>query len=235
MPRGVKVDCSERDGGLECAILSDPLSPTAIWINQISRYKFPCPILSHDHEISACPDFLALSPKGRWCKTPRGRICFTCLRPKGPHGVCKVKKCTAEELVPLALICDACTPWAAAKGWAAVNILFCRKVEHGVGRRPIAVVRVALERYLGEIVIPNDKLRFSANLNYHASSGSEIIIPASIRTPSFDSEFGNKIDTSTVVVIPEVSEHSSCLMQWLRIGRKKCLILFDRGAKLMFT
>ena len=63
--RGVKVDCSERDGGLECAILSDPLSPTAIWINQISRYKFPCPILSHDHEISACPDFLALSPKDR--------------------------------------------------------------------------------------------------------------------------------------------------------------------------
>ena len=120
------------------------------------------------NQSSACPDFHALSPKGRWFKTPRGRICFTCLRPKGPHGVCKVKKCTAEELVPLALICDACTPWAAAKGCAAFNILFCRKVAHGVGHRPIAVVRVALEQYLGEIVIPNDMLRLSANFNSRA-------------------------------------------------------------------
>ena len=101
-----------------------------------------------------------------------------------------------------------------------------------MGRLTVAVVRLALERYLGKIVIPNDKLRFSANFNYHAFSGSEIIIPASIHTPSFNSEFGDKIDTSTVVVIPEVSEHSSYLMQWLRIGRKKCLILFDCGANV---
>ena len=84
----------------------------------------------------------------------------------------------------------------------------------------IAVVRLALECYLGKISIPNDKLRFIANFNYHAFSGSEIIIPASIRKLSFNSKFGDRIDTSTVVVIPEVSEHSSYLMQWLRIGRK---------------
>ena len=81
--RGVNVDCSEHDGGLECANLSNPLPPIAIWINQVSRYKFLCPLLSHDHEISAYPDFLALSPKDRWCKTPRGCICFTCLTLSG--------------------------------------------------------------------------------------------------------------------------------------------------------
>ena len=30
--RGINVYCSERDGGLECANLSNPLPPTAIWI-----------------------------------------------------------------------------------------------------------------------------------------------------------------------------------------------------------
>ena len=99
-------------------------------------------------------------------------------------------------------------------------------------RPTIAVVRLALEYYLGKIVIPNDKLEFTANFNHHASSGSEIIIPASICTPSFNSEFGDKIDTSTIIVVPEVPELSSYLTQWLRIGRKKCLTLFDCGANV---
>ena len=77
---------------------------------------------------------------------------------------------------------------------------------------------MALERYLGKISIPNDKLRLAANFNYHTFSGSEIIIPPCIHTPSFDSEFGVRVDTAAIVVIPEVSEQSSYLMQWLRIG-----------------
>ena len=91
---------------------------------------------------------------------------------------------------------------------------------------------MALERYLGKISIPNDKLRFAANFNYHTFSGSEIIIPPSIHTPSFDLEFGARVDTATIVVIPEVSEHSSYLMQWLRIGGNNFLTFFDRGANV---
>ena len=51
------------------------------WIKPGSSYKFPCPLQSHDHEIAACPDFLTLTPKDRWLKIPRGRICYTCLKP----------------------------------------------------------------------------------------------------------------------------------------------------------
>ena len=199
---------------------------------KISRYKFPCLLQTHNHELLDCPEFLTLSPKDRWFKTLRGRICYTCLRPRAPQGVCHGRPCSPDKLVPLALICDACAPWAAAKGWCAFNILFCRKMEHGLDRPTTAVVRLALEYYLGKIGIPNDKIRFTANFNHHTFSGSEIIIPASICTPSFNSEFGDMIETSTVVVVPEVSEQSSYLTQWLQIGRKKCLTLFDRDANV---
>ena len=49
-------------------------------------------------------------------------------------------------------------------------------------------------------------------------------------TPTFDSELGIEVDTATVVVVPEVPEHSFYLMQWLRIGGNNHLIFFDRGA-----
>ena len=74
-------------------------------------------------------------------------------------------------------------------------------------RPTIAVVKLALEYYLGKIVIPDDKFGLTSNFNHHAFSESEILISASIRTPSFNLEVGDRIDTSTVVVVPEISEH----------------------------
>ena len=66
--RGSNIDRSEHVGGLECADLSNPPPPIALWINQMSRYKFPCQLQAHDHEL---------------CKILRGRICYTCPRPRG--------------------------------------------------------------------------------------------------------------------------------------------------------
>ena len=59
------------------------------WIKSGSTYKFPCPLQNHDHEIAACTEFLTLTPKDCWIKIPKGRICYTCLKPKGLKGVCK--------------------------------------------------------------------------------------------------------------------------------------------------
>ena len=89
--RGSKTDRSEHVGGLECVDLLSPPPPIALWISQMSRYKFPCPLQAHDHELLDCSEFLAFSPKDRWCKIPRGRICYTCLRPKGPQSVCNMR------------------------------------------------------------------------------------------------------------------------------------------------
>ena len=78
--------------------------------------------------------------------------------------------------------------------------------------------------------IPDNKLSYAVNLNYQVFSVSDLPIPASTCTPTFDSELGIEVDTATVIVIPEVPEHSFYLMQWLRIGGNNHLIFFDRGA-----
>ena len=53
---------------------STPWSPS-------SSLVFPCPITDHDHEVNQCMEFLKLNPEGRWATLPKGRICFTCLKP----------------------------------------------------------------------------------------------------------------------------------------------------------
>ena len=108
----------------------------------------------------------------------------------------------------------------------------CRKQEHGKDRPKPAEARKFLEKYLGKIntAIADNNLSYAVNFNYQVFSVSDIPIPASTRTPTFDSELGIKVDTATITVIPEVPEHSFYLMQWLRIGGTNQLIFFDRGA-----
>ena len=146
--------------------------------------------------------------------------------------MCKTRRCTEEKTIPQVLLCAACTPWAAAKGWASFSILMCRKQEQGQDQPKPAEARKFLEKYLGKIntAIADTNLSFPVNFNYQVFSVCNSPITASTRTPTFDSELGIEIDTATVTVIPEIPEHSFYLMQWLRIGGTNHLIFFDRGA-----
>ena len=87
-----------------------------------------------------------------------------------------------------------------------------------------------MEKYLGKIntAIADTSLRYAVNFNYQVFSDCDSPILASTSTPTFDSELGIEIDTATVMVISEISEHSFYLMQWLRIGGTNHLIFFDR-------
>ena len=89
-----------------------------------------------------------------------------------------------------------------------------------------------LEKYLGKVntAIADTNLSFAVNFNYQVFSVCNSPIPPSTSTPKFDSELGIEIDTATITVIPEITEHSFYLMQWLRIGGTNPLIFFDRGA-----
>ena len=104
------------------------------WFKPGSGYKFPCPLQNHDHEVAAYMEFLILTPKDHWIKIPKGRIQYTCLNPKELKGVCKNKRCSEEKGIPQVLLCAACTPWAAGKGWEPFSVLMCRKPEHGHNR-----------------------------------------------------------------------------------------------------
>ena len=97
-----------------------------------------------------------------------------------------------EKTIPQVLLCAACTPWAAAKGWASFSILMCRKSEHGQDRPKSAEVRKFLEKYLGKIntAIANTNLSFAVNFEYKVFSVCDSPIPPSTSTLTFDSELG---------------------------------------------
>ena len=69
--------------------------------------------------------------------------------------------------IPQVLLCAACTPWAAAKGWALFSIFMCRKQEHGKDRPKPAEARKCLEKYLGKIntAIADNSLSYAVNFN----------------------------------------------------------------------
>ena len=230
--KGVFTTFDNSDPEDEVSTNAHTVASHSNWIKPGSQHKFPCPLQNHNHEIAACVEFLTLTPKDRWFKIPRGRICYTCLKPKGAKGICKTKQCAEEKTIPQVLLCAACTPWAAAKGWASFSILMCRKQEHGKDRPKPAEIRKVLEKYLGKsnTAIPDNKLSYAVNFNYQIFSVSDLPKQASACTPTFDSDLGVEIDTATVTIIPEVPEHSFYLMQWLRIGRTNRLVFFYRGA-----
>ena len=91
----------------------------------------------------------------------------------------------------------------------------CRKQEHGQDRPKPAEVRKFLEKYLGKIntAIADTSLSYSVNFNYQVFSVCDLPVLASTSTPTFDSELGIEIDTATVMIIPEIPDHSFYLMQ----------------------
>ena len=126
--------------------------------------------MNHDHEIAPCTEFLVLTPKDWWFKIPTGRICYTCLKPKRLKRVCKNRRCSEEKRVPQVLLCAACTPWEAAKGWVPFSILMCRKPEHGQDRPKPADTRKFFNKYLVKLNISIIDTSFAVNFNYQVYS-----------------------------------------------------------------
>ena len=87
-----------------------------------------------------------MSPEDRWERLEKGRMCFSCLKPKG---ACKARKCTNYTKVPIILKCTLCALWAEPKGLAPFSIFFCKRKEHGDSRASSSELKSALDKYLG--------------------------------------------------------------------------------------
>ena len=75
------------------AVAGPPQKP---W-NPPAGLKFLSPLGNHKHEVSTCPEFFNFSPLDRWEKIEKGRMCYSCLKPKT---VCKGRKCNHVSSVP---------------------------------------------------------------------------------------------------------------------------------------
>ena len=201
--------------------------------------KFPCPLKGHQHEMTTCADFFSLSPTERWSRMEKGKVCYTCLKPKD---VCSTKRCGFDTKIPDTLKCQGCAPWALANKLAPLSILFCRKREHANLRAPFSDMKKDLEKYLGKLgtTVVDSSIKFAANYTYQVFSmdpGANALgwvqedfigKPA----PSIDSETGENIQVPSELIVPEILEHSCYLMQTVKIGNSEALIFFDRGANI---
>ena len=86
----------------------------------------------------------------RWNKVGRGRLCYTCLRPRV---ICNEKNYLCIDKIPEVLKCALCASWTGSKGLAPFSIFFCRRKNHGDSRAPLNVLRAALEKYIGKLDI----------------------------------------------------------------------------------
>ena len=201
--------------------------------------KFPCPLRNHQHEVNTCAEFFSFSPAERWSKMERGKICYTCIRPKDQ---CSTKKCTLDTKTPETLKCQGCAPWAQANKLAPLNILFCRKREHASLRASFPEMKKDLEKYLGKLggTVVDSSIKFAANYTYQVFSmdpGANALgwvqeDFADKPAPTIDSETGKNMQVSPELIIPEILEHSCYLMQTVKIGGTEALVFFDRGANI---
>ena len=78
-----------------------------------SGLKFSCPLGNHKHKGSTCAVFSNLTPLDRWKKIEKGRMCYSCLKPKTVY---KGRKCNNVSSIPEVLKCAICAPFDSETG-----------------------------------------------------------------------------------------------------------------------
>ena len=195
-----------------------------------SGLRFPCPLDNHKHETTACTQFFGLCPKERWNRIERRRVCYTCMKPRD---VCKGPKCSNYKKVPEILLCSGCADVADKRGWAPLNILYCRKADHKELRAPIAEIKRAWEKYLGkfECRTPEPNIKITVGITYQAHNVVQKRKPGTVcNAPCIDSSSGAKVAPSSGKIIPEKDEDSFYMMQTLQIGSSRILAFLDSGS-----
>ena len=197
-----------------------------------SGLSFPCPLENHKHEMAECLEFFSMSPENRWDGIAKRRICYSCLRPKD---VCKDRNCSFVSTVPEVLTCQGCAPRALSKGWSTLSIIMCRTKEHAATRAPLPEIKKSFEKYLGKLTpaINENNIKISVNFMQQVYA----IIPnpenpsiLNSDTPVINTRTGERVKMNPSHIIPEIPEHSSYLMQTLKIGQQDSLVFFDTGA-----
>ena len=195
-----------------------------------SGLRFPCPLDNHKHETTACTQFFGLCPKERWNRIGGKRVCYTCMKPRD---VCKGPKCSNYKKVPEILLCSGCAEVADKRGWAPLNILYCRKADHKELRAPIAEIKRAWEKYLGkfECRTPEPNIKITLGITYQSHNVVKKQKPGSVlNAPCIDSSSGAKVAPCIGKIIPEKDDDSFYMMQTLQIGSSKILAFLDSGS-----
>ena len=141
-----------------------------------------------------------MSPKDRWEKLKKGRMCFSCLEPRG---VRKLRAFENHINVPKALKCSQCALWSEPNSLAPFSF-FCKWKEHGESRASPSEIKDALESYIGRLEkrIVEANILVAVNFMFKANSTIEErrnleeyghAVKMFPQTPVIDSETGYRV------------------------------------------
>ena len=99
----------------------------------------------------------------RWEKKDKGKICYTCCKPKF---ICKGRKCNFIGSIPEVLVCQGCKGFAQYKQWSPFHVFLCRKPKHAETRAPINEIHLQCENYFGTLSKDVDQSNFKSAVNF---------------------------------------------------------------------
>ena len=205
------------------------------------RFRHPCTLPQHTHEVGECAEFYTKTPKERQ-QLGKKKVCFTCMGPK----VKCAKLCANLNNVPIEAICQKCKEWADSKNLSPLNVLYCKNKKH---QKPDnQVVLDALKSWIkgfkpASIQAPV-QLAAHFNLIGHSSVCRSCKsktckcdritktspVNDSLEVPAWNTESGEKVNVKEENLITEVEEDTFYVMQLLKINDQDCLAFYDRGA-----
>ena len=204
----------------------------------VSQMKFPCILEGHKHQINECREFFFNSPQERFeaVKKFECKYCLICLQ----SGTCNSGKCSNWNDIPTILICKECkrNSFKPPSTKKVYSVLFCFNQKHT--KPSNQEIATALETYIPGFKAENLKAPINMASHFQVLAGlkSPSSKPESKSrqlnplepVPAFNTNTGKTSEPSIVDVIHEVRHDSIGVMQYLNIGGRPVLCLFDRGA-----
>ena len=199
------------------------------------KFKNPCPIQGHKHEVQECTEFFTKSPYERQ-ELAKGKVCLTCFGVKencngGGSETCS--NLTAAKPI----LCNECLTFRKDKNirTSGFNVFFCVKRDHN--KHTNEQMMDMLKKYAPKV----NSEKFTKNVVMSIKSVHRIATnhQSKTRPPSenphevvYDSSSGERslLDRSLVPSPP--NSPAVYIMQWLRIGESNCLCFFDTGANI---
>lgn len=206
-----------------------------------SKFRFPCTLQNHSHEVGECAEFFSLSPVERQ-KSGSKKVCFTCM---GSRSKCQ-KACANLKYVPDVAICMKCKEWADKKKISPLNVLYCKKKEH---KKPdnqelVDALKSWVKGFNSEKIHAPVKLAAhlqmiaytkvcrdckSSSCNCRPPTKSSPVIKSK-PIPAINTNTGEVTEIDDDQIVTEVDEDAFYVMQLLKLQGEDCLTFFDRGA-----
>ena len=208
-----------------------------------SKFKFPCILNKHNHEIGECNTFFKMTSTERK-KAAYKKMCYSCL---GPLEKCKRNDCVnSKEAAAADLHCRECKEWADQNDHSPTNILLCTGKNHTKPDNNTLVTN--LQKYLkdfnpGKV---KDPIKLTAHLHIvaHANNCSDCKsadcdcspptftskVDPNAETPIIDTQTGESVTVDEDNIIKESAHDAFYIMQTLNMRGRDVLAFFDRGA-----